>query len=125
MKIGATNFVTEQILDTPMRMLIRKYPELAGLVLDRCYKEKEVDQKPCVEMNFEFIEDSFNYQQKPSGDTNWMNRFMSGNSTGYEHYTKTYQYKSRDVFEKPYSSDHELIIRNHPMMVMVEHSRRV
>ena len=46
-----------------MRMLIRKYPDLAELVLDQCYKEKKnLGEGVFVDMTFEFIEDSFNYR---------------------------------------------------------------
>ena len=52
-----------QELDTPMRMLIRKCPELAEIVLDQCYKEKHIlNEGTIVDMNFEFIEDTFNYR---------------------------------------------------------------
>ena len=51
--------------------------------------------------------------------------FMSGSSSGYEHFTKAFHSKADEVFENPYTSDHELIVRNHPMMVMAEHSQRV
>ena len=47
-----------------MRMLIRKYPDLAEIVLDHCYKEKKNHGEGIfVDMTFEFIEDSFNYRQ--------------------------------------------------------------
>ena len=82
--------MVHQVLDTPMRMLVRKYPDLAEIVLDQCYKEKQKDQDFLVEMNFEFIEDSFNYQQKKTLETNWVNMFMSGNSSGYEHFSKAF-----------------------------------
>ena len=46
-----------------MRMLIRKYPDLAEVVLDQCYKEKKnLGEGVFVDMTFEFIEDSFNYR---------------------------------------------------------------
>ena len=52
-----------QVLDTPMRMLVRKYPDLAEIVLDQCYKEKKnLGEGIFVDMTFEFIEDSFNYR---------------------------------------------------------------
>ena len=52
-----------QVLETPMRMLIRKYPDLAEVVLDQCYKEKKnLGEGVFVDMTFEFIEDSFNYR---------------------------------------------------------------
>ena len=54
-----------QVLETPMRMLIRKYPDLAELVLDQCYKEKKnLGEGVFVDMTFEFIEDSFNYRYR-------------------------------------------------------------
>ena len=46
-----------------MRMLVRKYPDLAEIVLDQCYKEKKsLGEGIFVDMTFEFIEDSFNYR---------------------------------------------------------------
>ena len=46
-----------------MRMLIRKCPDLAEIVLDQCYKEKYIiNEGTKVEMTFEFIEDTFNYR---------------------------------------------------------------
>ena len=122
---GRSNLVTEKILDTPMRMLIRKFPDIAEKVLDKCYKEKNNQNKSFVEMNYEFIEDSFNYQQKKTSETKWFSMFTSGNDSGYEHVTEVSNINASEGFEVPYSTDHELIVRNHPMMIMAEHSRRV
>ena len=49
------NDMGEFIPDTPMRMLIRTYPELAEEVFDKCI-EKKSDR---VEMDFQFLEDTF------------------------------------------------------------------
>ena len=128
MATGKTNIVARKVLDTPLRMLIRKYPDLAETVLDKCYKEKKLAMGSCVEMNFEFIEDTFNYQQKQAQEieTNWLDMFLPTNNSGYDHFTKASNSNSCDEgFENPYTNDHELIIRNHPMMVMAEHSRGV
>ena len=128
MTTGKNNLVATQVLDTPLRMLIRKYPDLAETVLDHCYKEKKLDTSLCVEMNFEFIEDTFNYQPKQAQqiEINWYDMFLSKNNSGYEHFTKAMNSSSNDEgFENPYTNDHEFIIRNHPMMVMAEHSRGV
>ena len=43
-----------------MRMLIRSYPELAEQVFDKCIKQSENK----VEMNFEFLEDTFSLNQR-------------------------------------------------------------
>ena len=57
------SLLNSKVLDTPMRMLIRKFPEMAETVLDQCYKEKQVyGEGVFVDMNFEFIEDTFNYR---------------------------------------------------------------
>ena len=125
MTTGTTNFMTEKVLDTPMRMLIRKFPDMAEVVLDQCYREKQIENEFSVEMNFEFIEDSFNYQQRKTQDSSWLSMFMSGNSSGYEHFTKAFHSKSDEGFENPYTSDHELLIRNHPMTIMADYSQRV
>ena len=62
-KIQSFSPKIHQVLDTPMRMLIRKYPDLAEIVLDHCYKEKKNHGEGIfVDMTFEFIEDSFNYR---------------------------------------------------------------
>ena len=46
-----------------MRMLIRKYPDLAMTVLDKCFKESNVKNGGTfVNMNFEFIDDSYYYR---------------------------------------------------------------
>ena len=46
-----------------MRMLIRKYPDLAMTVLDQCFKESDVKtEETIVDMNFEFIDDSYYYR---------------------------------------------------------------
>ena len=45
----------EIIPNTPLRMLIRSYPDLVENVLDRCIKKNT----STIEMNFEFIDDTF------------------------------------------------------------------
>ena len=122
-----SSMAADNVLDTPMRMLIRKFPDIAEIVLDHCYKEKRLDADTCVEMNFEFIEDTFNYQEKAVKNERWYNNmFRSIDNAGYEHLTKALPAESLDEgFEEPYSKDFDLLLRNHPMMVMVEHSRRV
>ena len=45
------------MLDTPLRKLIRHFPDLAEEGLDRCYNMTE-DEKTTVQMQFEFIEDT-------------------------------------------------------------------
>ena len=46
---------------TPMRMLIKKFPELAEKVLDKCYTNKSGDE---VEIDFLFIDDTYSLKKE-------------------------------------------------------------
>ena len=90
----------EFIPDTPMRMLIRTYPELAEEVFDKCIETKS-DR---VEMDFEFLEDTFslNKMVRPSGRT-------------------VYYYDDLNEDNmKPYDETGTLNMINHPLMQMVD-----
>ena len=59
------------------------------MVLDRCYKLKQADGDDLVEMNFEFIEDTYNYQAREQNGTMWYARNKSSaRSADYEHISK-------------------------------------
>ena len=61
--IAGETFTGKSTLNTPMRLLVKKFPDLAEFVLDKCYKEVKRDSEVCIEMNFEFVEDTFNYKK--------------------------------------------------------------
>jgi hypothetical protein len=68
---------------------IRRFPEVAEMVLDRCYKLKQADGDELVEMNFEFIEDTYNYQpRQQSGKTLWYTWQKADEITDFEHFSK-------------------------------------
>ena len=59
--------------ETPLRMLIKTYPDLAEVVFDNCMTEVSVKEDPSdqlalptnhVTMNYEFVDDTF-YLQSP------------------------------------------------------------
>ena len=106
-----------------MRGLIAKFPELAEIVLDKCYKETKTDGETCIEMNFEFIEDTFNYQKVEKKETSSsLLRFRSEFS--YQHVAESAKSVNKeDGFDEPYSKDFQLRMRVHPLMVMVNNSR--
>ena len=119
-------------LDTPMRRLIEKFPEEAAMVLDRCYKETKSGDDISVEMNWEFIEDTFNYKRLDKSDIivakwRWNKLFDFDNKDGiYEHITEHKSYdaeNAEDTFSEPYTKDFQLRMRNHPLMKMVGHNR--
>ena len=59
------------------------------MVLDRCNKLKQADGDDLVEMNFEFIEDTYNYQAREQNGTMWYARNKSSaRSADYEHISK-------------------------------------
>ena len=94
----------EFIPDTPMRMLIRTYPELAEEVFDKCI-EKKSDQ---VEMDFQFLEDTFSLNKmiRPSGRTVYY-----------------YDDLKEDNME-PYDDTGTLSMINHPLMLMVKEKQK-
>ena len=65
-----------------MRMLIRSYPELAEQVFDKCIKQSENK----VEMNFEFLEDTFSLNQRTtsSGKTLFYHDDLGEVSTSFK-----------------------------------------
>ena len=125
------SFTRQNTLMTPMRQLIKKFPDLAELVLDKSYKEVKRDSEVCIEMNFEFVEDTFNYKKQKTGDKregdsmNPMNfiPFKQQDFT-FQHFASSDQRDERNEgYEEPYTNDYEMIMRNHPMMIMAENSR--
>jgi hypothetical protein len=62
------------------------------VVLDRCYKLRQSDGDELVEMNFEFIEDTYNYQARDrDGDTTtWYSRLKSEDTKDFEHFSKVH-----------------------------------
>ena len=93
-------------LDTPFRKLIRKFPDLAEELLDKCYTIKEETSRfekveEVVEMNYEFIEDTFKFVKRKGLEGE--NKFGKKDS------------------EKDES--HEVDITNHPLMIMKNEQR--
>ena len=118
-------FTGKSTLNTPMRMLVKKFPDIAEFVLDKCYKEVKRDSEVCIEMNFEFVEDTFNYKKIVEGAKHSMvmNPFRQQNIE-FQHFTSSNMTEERNEgFERPYTNDYEMILRNHPMIIMAENSR--
>ena len=92
-------------LDTPLRKLIQKMPDLAEEFLDRCVSLD--NKKKVIKMNADFIEDTHKYilQKHKSKDNN---RFRYKGSSCIQH-TLAYH-------EEEYKVD----INNHPMVLMDE-----
>ncbi|XP_041352044.1 transient receptor potential cation channel subfamily A member 1 homolog [Gigantopelta aegis] len=102
-------------LDTPMRKLIRKMPE----VFDRCLSyggEKNPERLEYeLTFNYEFLDDIY---------VNWMDpKYGVGSETGSS-VGEAFDDDDKLLSEaKPYSSDSNILKRNHPLMIMVTTNR--
>ena len=120
--LKTSNVVSNQndirVLDTPLRMLIRVFPDLAERVFDKCItkkkdneKDKDKDKKKeeqYLELDYQFLDDTFNFKKQEDG-------------------TKVFfeyrEDKERDVKE-PYDPNGMTIMDNHPLMLMVKHKHK-
>ena len=95
-------------LNTPLRMMIRKFPELATMVLDKCIKDKNEKEKRIEKkdneftFDFAFLEDTYNYKKKEEGK-------------GFE-----YSYDCNE----PYVNSALKIQNNHPLMIMNQEKQK-
>ena len=96
------------LLDTPLRKLIRRFPDLAEEFLDNCYEtetnQEDFDGDDVIKMNFDFIEDTHSY------------RSVRGKER------QETQFFCRDepapINDKFKLKDYEVQINNHPLMIM-------
>ncbi|KAL4233750.1 hypothetical protein ACF0H5_008430 [Mactra antiquata] len=104
--------------DTPMRKMIRKMPEVAEAVFNRCMtnnKESLESKDYQVTFNYEFLDDLYSVHYWRKNDSN-----DSESSSG-----STYDYKGHVTSEaKPYTEDSETFKENHPLMIMVTSKRK-
>eukprot|EP00092_Neocalanus_flemingeri_P024563 GFUD01026641.1.p1 GENE.GFUD01026641.1~~GFUD01026641.1.p1 ORF type:complete len:1187 (+),score=294.85 GFUD01026641.1:192-3752(+) len=94
----------EDIPNTPIRMLIRTFPDLAEDVFDKCIKQGSSD----LEMDYEFLDDTFSLKQKET---------KSGK-------TAFYFEDLSDETISPYDGSGTISMENHPLMIMVEEKQK-
>lgn len=103
--------------DTPMRKLIRKMPDVAEQVFNRCMLDNKLNVENInyqITFNYEFLDDMFSLEH-------WVERGSSdsGSSTGS-------LYDDEDKLTsnaRPYTSDSGTFKKNHPLMIMVSAKR--
>ena len=106
-------------LDTPLRMLIKTFPELASKVLDKCIsKEQDKDLKFIFNFDFTFLEDTFNYKEIVD-DLKKSSEAEDG-QVG-EKGTRRFEF---DPGNDPYNSDNNIISENHPLMLMTKQKQK-
>ncbi|EGT54771.1 hypothetical protein CAEBREN_31497, partial [Caenorhabditis brenneri] len=97
--------------NTPFRILLRKFPDLAVIVMDKCIRrsKEEEDETQCVEYRFDFIDDT--YMSRVASDDGEREQLI-----GYKS-----PYNDEFKLEKDtqaYSSNYDRIYRNHPLKLM-------
>ena len=115
-------------LDTPLRKLIRKFPDLAEEFLDQCCtvvanKGENENEGDSIKMDYSFIEDSHSYRVargKEKQETQFIRKEKS------EQNEKQPKDKTKDGLgsknERKFK-DYEVNINNHPLMIMAKERR--
>ena len=94
----------ETIPNTPMRMLIRNYPDLAEKIFDMCIKTTPT----CVQMDFTFVEDTYSLTRTRarSGKVMFKHKELSPDTV------------------QCYDDTGTLSMINHPLMIMVKEKQK-
>ncbi|XP_050405831.1 transient receptor potential cation channel subfamily A member 1 homolog [Patella vulgata] len=110
--------LTTGILDTPMRRLIRKMPEVAEKVFDKClsYGAEKNPERPNYEItfNYEFLDDAYAPWMDIKPDSS---EYGSASDSVFEDENKV------SDTARAYTSDSNLLKTNHPIMIMVSSNR--
>jgi len=105
----------KEVLDTPMRMLIRTFPDITEKVLDKLItknkdKDKEEIKQDYLDLDYQFLDDTYNFTRTVDAD---------GSNLHYEYKDA----KDRDM-KQPYDSNGTTLMENHPLMLMVKHKHK-
>ena len=117
-------------LDTPLRNLIRRFPDVAEEFLDRCctVKPKQATEnsevEDVIEMNYDFIEDTHSYKSA---------RNKEGPDTLFCHNDEVKEFDKQNHplvvvakernFDLEQLKDYEVDLNNHPLMIMAKERR--
>ena len=106
------NFQGVFMLGTPMRSLIKSFPNLATKVLDKCCKEETLisKNKQIKTFNFEFLEDTFKYK--------WDKK-----NKCYVHIEEMEKNENDDCFPNPYIYG-DKFVSNHPLMMINDYKQQ-
>ncbi|XP_076466512.1 transient receptor potential cation channel subfamily A member 1 homolog [Babylonia areolata] len=118
-----------KVVDTPMRKLIKRMPEVAERCFDRCMsygQEKNSEHREFeITFNYEFLDDTYmpwineNYRRLERGDDSSSISETSsvGSAFDEDHHLLP--------GAKPYTSDSNLQKKNHPLFIMVTSEREI
>ena len=128
----SSNIGTNEWLDTPLRMLIRKFPSLAVKVLDNCITKESVgavdqnnnstDVKAKVQYKFDysFLEDTYNYKRHVIRKEEDIP--SSGDKATGE--VEKIKFDWDPHGKKPYSRSALVIQNNHPLLLMCKQQHK-
>ncbi|XP_033741695.1 transient receptor potential cation channel subfamily A member 1 homolog [Pecten maximus] len=106
------------VMSTPMRKLIKKMPDVAEAVFNKCMTDnKKSFEHPDykVTFNYEFLDDVYSLATwRETGPSE------SGGSSGGSVYNEDFTLSSS---AKPYTTDSSEMKKNHPLMIMVTSKR--
>ncbi|XP_043192938.1 transient receptor potential cation channel subfamily A member 1 homolog isoform X2 [Amphibalanus amphitrite] len=127
----ALNNVTQSARNvrvTPIRLLIKKYPDLAEEVFNMCTKTNGLelnDKNLAVTFDFEFVDDTYSSVQPPEDDTELNVRDDTSNGAGDALYHYSCYADDGTVKDSahPYTMDSTVRKNNHPLMIMVRAKR--
>ncbi|KAK7502989.1 hypothetical protein BaRGS_00005615 [Batillaria attramentaria] len=116
-------------IDTPMRKLIKKMPDVAERVFDRCmsYGQEKNPERSTYEItfNFEFLDDTYapwiheEYRKRMRSPDNVSLSDTSSMGSAFDDDDKLLP------SAKPYSTDSNFLKKNHPLFLMVSSEREV
>ncbi|CAM1295460.1 Uncharacterised protein g1290 [Pycnogonum litorale] len=105
-----TRKLPNDMFDSPMRLLIRKMPDVAEAVFNRCIEVTEESGKPIVVFNYEFLDDTYTLG------------LMGDNPDAiYEVYDENYYLKKKT---RSYTRKKKKLQQNHPLKIMADSKRQ-
>ena len=116
-------------LDTPLRNLIRRFPDLAEEFLDKCCTVEKVDnQEEVIDMKYDFIEDTHSYakfgKEKDDSETMFcLKDEVKEIQKRDENHPFVALAKQRHVKLDRLEDPYEVPIINHPLMIMAKERR--
>ena len=102
-------------------MLIKVYPELADIAMQKCVTE--VTEGMSYEMNYEFLDDAFFHEK----DENFKTQDDDGteitnNGNGSFKYSMT-ENGAPTKYDQPYHKNPATLMRNHPLILISQNDR--
>ena len=102
------------------RMLIKIYPELADIAMQKCVTE--VSEGMSYEMNYEFLDDAFYHEQNENSHDDDDAGEITNNGNDSFKYSKI-QNGAPIKNDDPYHANPATLMRNHPLLLISRNDR--